>query len=90
MTKEMPLADVVLKRPAPKMLGVTTALWQAFMRKFMTMGDAPEARVQPNENGTLDIFYILPPDACTTDGKSVAGKKLLLLQVPQRGWEYRQ
>lgn len=88
--KEIPFADVVLKEPTPKMLGLTTALWQAFMRKFMTMSAAPEAWVQPDENGTLDIFYILPPDARTTEGMNVAGKKLLLLQVPQGGWEYRQ
>ena len=88
--RDRPLDDVVLKKRAQQSLGVTMALWHAFMHKFMTMNSAPEAWVRPMEDGTLEIFYILPPGTCTTEGKSVAGGELLLLQVPQGGWEYKQ
>lgn len=85
-----PFSNVVLQKCASQSLEITTAMWQAFMRKYLTMDTAPEVWVRPMEDGTLDIFYILPPDTRTTEGKSVAGVKLLLLQVPRGGWEYKQ
>lgn len=86
---DKPISDVVLKDPAPKLLDVGIAAWQRFIA-CLSMDNAPEIRVQPAENGVLEIFYILPSDARTARGDSVAGKRLLLLEVPQGGWVYKQ
>lgn len=85
-----PFSDVVLRKPASQSLGITTAMWQAFMRKYLTMDTAPEVWVRPMEDGELEVFYILPPDARARGGGSVGGGEILLLRVPAIGWEYKQ